>query len=57
MEIDTETLRQAIRHFERRSRPSNATHGVPATVDDVNRVIDEVAKVLNTFVQELEKTE
>lgn len=57
MEIDTEKLRKAIRDFEFYSRPSSATHGTPATVDDVNRVIGKVADVLNTFVQELEKND
>lgn len=57
MEIDTQKLRQATRDFKFYSRPSSATLGTPATVDDINRVIDGVAKVLNTFVQEVEKNE
>ena len=57
MEIDTQKLRQAIRDFKFYSRPSSATLGTPADVDDINRVIDGVTKVLNAFVQELEKNE
>lgn len=57
MEIDTQKLRQAVQDFKFYSHPSSATYGTPATVDDINCVIDGVAKVLNAFIQELEQSE
>lgn len=55
--IDTEELRRAVYEFQFYSRPSSATGSDPATVKDINNVINNVAKLLNTFIQELEQAE
>lgn len=52
---DTQKLRKAIKHFEFYSTPSNAMGGAPATVDDIRKLIKNTAKLLNEFVDELEK--
>ncbi|MCH5315759.1 MAG: hypothetical protein J1E81_07585 [Eubacterium sp.] len=52
--IDIERLRKAISHFEFSSKPSSATSDTPATVGDINKVIKNAAKLLDTFVDELE---
>lgn len=57
MNIDTEKLRRAVYEFQFYSRPSNATGSDPATVKDINNVINNVAKLLNTFIQEIEQAE
>ena len=57
MNIDTEELRRAVYEFKFYSRPSSATGSDPATVKDINNVINNVAKLLNTFIQELEQAE
>lgn len=53
---DCKKLREAIKSFERHSRPSNATSGTPCTTDDINNVVKNVTKLFNTFVDELEKS-
>lgn len=57
MEIDTQKLRQIVQDFKYHARPSNATCGAPATVDDINRVIDSVSKALVAFIREIETAE
>ncbi len=52
--VDTEDLRKAVRNFQFRASPSSGTGSSPCTVDDMNRLIDQIAKVLNTFIHELE---
>lgn len=53
--IDTQKLRKAIKHFEFYSSPSNSMGGAPATVDDIKKLIKSTSKLLNEFVDELEK--
>lgn len=54
---DVEKLRRAIRSFESSARPSSATSGTQATVDDLWNLIRETSKVLRVFVDELEKSQ
>ena len=53
--IDTDALREAVQSYKFYAQPSNATCGSPATVDDVNRVIDYTAKLVSTLIREFEK--
>ena len=53
--IDTDTLRKAVQSYKFYARPSSATCGSPATVDDINRVIDYTAKLVNTLIAEIER--
>lgn len=55
--VDTEKLRKAISNFEFYSKPSSGTGSDPCTVEDINKVIKNVANMLYTFVDELEKEE
>lgn len=57
MSVDTEKLKRAVREFEFYSRPSNATLGASATVDDVNKVIRNISQLLKTFIDELEESD
>lgn len=54
---DTEKLRYLIRNFAFYSRPSSATGSTPCTVQDINRVIDNLQKVLSAIVDEMDETE
>ena len=53
--IDTDALRQAVQSYKFYARPSNATCGTPATVDDINNLIDYTAKLVNTLIAEIER--
>ena len=52
--IDMMTLRQAVNDFVFNSRPSNASGSAPCTNKDLNNVINGIAKLFNTFIDELE---
>lgn len=52
--IDTESLKRAVKHFEFSSRPINAMSSAPASVDDINKLIRNTARLFNTFIEELE---
>ena len=54
-QIDTEKLRKLIKNFKFYSTPSDGMQSHPCTIKDINAVIDNVAKVLNAFVDELEE--
>ena len=53
--VDTNKLRQAVINFAFYSRPSNCNDNHPATVRDINKLIDKTAIVLKQFIDELEK--
>ncbi len=55
--IDTDALRKAIKQFRFQASPSNGTHSDPSTIRDVHNVIDEVAKLMTTFVNEIEQSQ
>ena len=57
MNIDTGRLRESVKNFKFYGGPSNSSGSAPATVKDINNVINNVAKLLNTFIQELEQAE
>lgn len=54
---DVEKLRYLVRDFAFRSKPSSATGSTPCTVQDINRVIDNLQKVLFAIVDEMDETE
>ncbi|WP_297569039.1 hypothetical protein [uncultured Anaerovibrio sp.] len=53
--VDIEKLRQAVKDYDFYSRPSNSGSSSPATVGDINKLIDRTVIVLNSFINELEK--
>lgn len=55
--VDTERLRRMIKDFAFHSRPTSATGSTPCTVQDLNRVIDNLQKVLYAMVSEMEENE
>jgi hypothetical protein len=52
---DTQKLRKAIEHFKFSSRPSNGDKSSPCTVGDIEKVVNNISKVLQKFVEELEE--
>ena len=55
-QIDTAKLRKLIKDFKFYSAPSDGVQSNPCTIRDIHNVIDNVAKVLNGFVDELEQS-
>lgn len=53
-DVDTNALRQAINNFVFYSRPSDANSSRPCTNKDLDCVINNIATLLNTFVDELD---
>ena len=56
-QINTAKLRKLIRNFKFYSAPNDGLQSNPCTIRDINKVIDNVAKVLNGFVDELEESD
>lgn len=54
-QIDTAKLRKLISNFEFYTPPSDGVQSNPCTIGDIKKVIKNVAKVLNGFVDELEE--
>jgi len=52
--IDTQRLRDAVASFRFYGKPSNASANEPCTNRDIWKIIDEVTKVLNVFIDEFE---
>ncbi len=55
-QINTAKLRKLIQNFKFYSHPSDGMQSHPCTIGDINKVIDNVAKVLNGFVDELDES-
>lgn len=55
--MDTEKLRNLVRNFQFYSKPSNGDSSAPCTVGDINKMISNLAKTLNGFIDELEQAE
>ena len=53
---DIQKLQKAVRDFEFRASPSNGNGSSPCTVDDLNKLIREISKVLSAFINELDKS-
>lgn len=56
MSVDTEKLKRALQEFEFYSRPSAMSYA-PATVEDVNKVIRNISRLVKTFIDELEESD
>lgn len=54
---DTQKLRKLVSNFTFYSHPSDGVGSNPCTVNDINNVINNLGKVLNAFIDELEKPE
>lgn len=52
---DTQAMRQAIKHFKFYAPPSSGSSSEPATVGDINKLIQQTAKLMEAFVDALEK--
>lgn len=52
---DTQAMRQAIKHFKFYASPSSGNSSEPATVGDINKLIQQTAKLMEAFVDALEK--
>ena len=52
--IDTEKMRKIVSSFQFYSGPSDGNSSAVATVGDVNKVIQHVAKMMTAFINELE---
>lgn len=57
MNIDTGRLREAVKDFKFHGGPTNSSASAPATVKDVKDVVDDVAALLNEFIDELESAD
>lgn len=55
--IDTEKLRNLVKHYEHRSRPSNGNSSDSCTIGELNAVISNTARLFYDFIAELEKEE
>lgn len=53
--LDTEKLRNAINNYLLSSKPTSGSANTPATVGDINKVIQHTANLFNTFIDELEQ--
>lgn len=51
--VDVEKLRQAVNTFSFYARPTQANTSAPATVQDINNLVNQTATVLHRFINEL----
>ena len=47
-------IERAIEHFNFSARPTNGSSSAPATVGDINRLINEVVKLASVIANSLE---
>jgi len=55
--VDTEYLKRIVADYKFHTRPSNGDHSAYATIRDINRVIDQTAKLFERFIAALEAGE
>lgn len=55
--IDSNVLRKAIEDFQFRSKPSNGDSSANCTIEDINKVINQIADTMTIFVDEIEKSQ
>lgn len=48
-------LREQVKQFVFSSKPSNADSSASCTVNDVNSIVNNLAELLNSFIDELEE--
>ena len=56
MDIDAQKLSHAVYNYTLEARRISPP-GSPATVDDIDRLVRETARLLNVFIEELEDAE
>lgn len=54
--VNTAALRKAIKDFSFHSMPSSGNRSAPCTVGDIRKVVDNTAKLMTAFVDELESS-
>lgn len=52
---DIKVMRQAIKNYKFYAPPASGNHSDPATVGDINKLIQQTAKLMEAFVDALEK--
>lgn len=55
--VATEKLRNLVKHYEFRTRPTNGHSSDPCTIGELNTVISNTARLFYDFIAELEKEE
>lgn len=50
---DISILQTAVKSFAFNARPTSLNPDTPCTVEDINKLIREISKVLNVFIDEL----
>lgn len=53
--VDTEKLRQLVYKFKFQCHSIHGDQSIPCTVKEMNDLVDNIAKLLNSFIDELEK--
>ena len=54
--FDAEMLKNMVMQYEISSKPMSATPSAPATVDDLNKVVNNTAQLFYAFIEQLEKS-
>lgn len=52
--VDTDKLRKAVDSFAFSAKPSNRNLNRPCTAEELEKAINEIAKLMNKFINELE---
>lgn len=52
--MHSENIYDAIRHFKFSASPSNSDSSAPATVGDIKKLIDEIAKLAESIAESKE---
>ena len=55
--IDTQRLRRLVRNFKFYARQSNTNESSNCTVKDLNNVVNNLANVLELFIEEIENSQ
>lgn len=53
--MDKEKIQAAIKHFKFAARPSNGNSSDPATVRDINNLIDQTSKLIEKVVKAMDE--
>lgn len=53
--MDKQKIEAAIKHFKFAARPSNGNASEPATVRDINNLIDQTSKLISEVVKAMDE--
>lgn len=53
--MDEEKIRNAIRHYKFVARPSNGSGSAPATVKDINNLIEKTSELIVAVVEAMKE--